>query len=63
MHSYQPPLEDFNFILHDFLKIEKEDIKGYNDLLPEFTKTNFGKKAELSKEFIPKKVTFSEKII
>ena len=26
MHLYQPPLEDYNFILHHFLKIEKEDI-------------------------------------
>ena len=45
------------FIRSDF----SMSIKGY--ILPEFTKTNFGKKAELSKEFIPKKVTFSEKII
>ena len=45
------------FIRSDFTM----SIKGY--ILPEFTKTNFGKKAELSKEFIPKKVTFSEKII
>jgi hypothetical protein len=45
------------FIRSDFTM----SIKGY--ILPEFTKTNFGKKAELSKEFIPKKVSFSEKII
>jgi len=45
------------FIRSDF----SMSIKGY--ILPEFTKTNFGKKAELSKEFIPKKVSFSEKII
>ncbi|MDC3090296.1 acyl-CoA dehydrogenase C-terminal domain-containing protein [Paracoccaceae bacterium] len=52
MHSYQPPLEDFNFILHDFLKIEKEDIKGYNDLLPEFTKTIFEEAGKLASEVI-----------
>ena len=52
MHAYHPPLEDFNFILHHFLKIEKEDIKGYNDLLPEFTKTVFEEAGKLAKEVI-----------
>ncbi|MDC3076400.1 acyl-CoA dehydrogenase C-terminal domain-containing protein [Paracoccaceae bacterium] len=52
MYSYQPPLEDFNFILHDFLKIEKEDIKGYSDLLPEFTKTIFEEAGKLASEVI-----------
>ena len=52
MHSYHPPLEDFNFILHHFLEIEKEDIKGYNDLLPEFTKTVFEEAGKLAKEVI-----------
>ncbi len=52
MHVYHPPLEDFNFILHHFLKIEKEDIKGYNDLLPEFTKTVFEEAGKLAKEVI-----------
>ncbi len=52
MHSYQPPLEDFNFILHDFLKIEKENIKGYDDLLPEFTKTIFEEAGKLASEVI-----------
>ena len=52
MHSYQPPLEDFNFILHDFLEIEKEDIKGYNELLPEFTKTIFEEAGKLASEVI-----------
>ncbi len=52
MHLYQPPLEDFNFILHDFLKIEKEDIRGYDDLLPEFTKTIFKEAGKLASEVI-----------
>ena len=52
MHAYHPPLEDFNFILHHFLEIEKEDIKGYNDLLPEFTKTVFEEAGKLAKEVI-----------
>jgi len=45
------------FIRSDF----NMSIKGY--ILPEFTKTNFGKKSEISKDVIPKKVTFSERII
>ena len=45
------------FIRSDF----SMSIKGY--ILPEFTKTNFGKKSEISKDVIPKKVTFSERII
>ena len=52
MHAYHPPLEDFNFILHHFLEIVKEDIKGYNDLLPEFTKTVFEEAGKLAKEVI-----------
>ncbi len=52
MHAYQPPLEDFNFILHHFLEIEKEDIKGYNDLLPEFTRTIFEEAGKLASEVI-----------
>ena len=52
MHTYQPPLEDFNFILHHFLKIEKEDISGYKDLLPEFTKTVFEEAGKLASEVI-----------
>ena len=45
------------FIRSDF----NMSIKGY--ILPEFTKTNFGKRSEVRKEFIPKKVSFSEKIL
>ncbi len=52
MHAYQPPLEDFNFILHHFLEIEKEAIKGYNDLLPEFTRTIFEEAGKLASEVI-----------
>ena len=54
-------LQLWNHKVRDLRSDFSMSIKGY--ILPEFTKTNFGKKAELSKEFIPKKVTFSEKII
>ena len=52
MHLYQPPLEDYNFILHHFLKIEKEDIEGYKDLSPEFTKPIFEEAGKLASEVI-----------
>ena len=45
------------FIRSDF----SMSIKGY--ILAEFTKDLFGKGANTSREFIPKKVSFSEKII
>jgi hypothetical protein len=37
------------------------EIKGY--MIPEFTDTVFGKTAELGRDYMPKKVSFSEKII
>ena len=52
MHSYEPPLKDFNFILHDFLQIEKEDITGYSDLSPEFTKPILEEAGKLASEVI-----------
>ena len=52
MHSYQPPLEDYNFILHHFLKIEKEDIEGYKDLSPEFTKPIFEEAGKRNFDFL-----------
>ena len=36
-------------------------VKGY--IIPEFKETVLGKRSELSREHVPKKVVFSEKII
>ena len=36
-------------------------VKGY--MIPEFTDNVFGKTAELGRQYVPKKVSFSEKII
>ena len=36
-------------------------VKGY--IIPEFKETVLGKQSELSREHVPKKVVFSEKII
>jgi hypothetical protein len=36
-------------------------IKGY--MIPEFTDNIFGKTAEMSRAYKPKKVTFSEKLL
>ena len=37
------------------------EIKGY--MIPEFTDTIFGKTAEMSRAYTPKKVSFSEKLL
>ena len=37
------------------------EIKGY--MIPEFTDTVFGKTAEMSRAYTPKKVSFSEKLL
>ena len=39
MNHYQPPLKDFEFILHKLLKVHEMNLKGYEDLAPEYTKT------------------------
>ena len=39
MSHYQPPLKDFEFVLHKLLKVHEMNLKGYEDLAPEYTKT------------------------
>ncbi len=39
MNHYQPPLKDFEFVLHKLLKVHEMNLKGYEDLAPEYTKT------------------------
>ena len=51
MHSYQPPLE-ISTLYFTIFADRKEDIKGYNDLLPEFTNTMFGEAGKLASEVI-----------
>ncbi|MEM9431910.1 MAG: acyl-CoA dehydrogenase N-terminal domain-containing protein, partial [Pseudomonadota bacterium] len=37
MPTYTPPLKDFAFVLHDTLRVEAQDIPGYDDLDRSFT--------------------------
>ncbi|MHA1530136.1 MAG: acyl-CoA dehydrogenase family protein, partial [Alphaproteobacteria bacterium] len=38
MPSYEPPLKDYRFILHETLKVHEETaIEGYDELTPDFT--------------------------
>lgn len=37
MPVYTPPLKDFDFILHDVLKVQESTIPGYSDLDADFT--------------------------
>ena len=38
MPSYKAPVEDFMFLLHDLLEIEKQDFPGFADLTPDMTR-------------------------
>lgn len=37
MPSYTAPLKDFQFVLHDLLKVSEQDVPGYADLDRDFT--------------------------
>ncbi|OUX41346.1 acyl-CoA dehydrogenase [bacterium TMED277] len=52
MNTYEPPLEDMNFILHQFLNISKKEILGYKELTGEFTTAILSEAGKLAKEVI-----------
>ncbi len=37
MAKYQAPLEEFHFLLHEYLLISKKEIDGFKELTPDFT--------------------------
>ena len=37
MPSYTAPLKDYQFVLHDLLRVSEQDIPGYVDLDRDFT--------------------------
>ncbi|MFQ5623996.1 MAG: acyl-CoA dehydrogenase, partial [Paracoccaceae bacterium] len=37
MANYKPPLRDFEFVLHETLRVHESDIPGYDELDPSFT--------------------------
>ena len=52
MNTYEPPLEDIKFILHQFLNISKKEIEGYNELTSDFTDAILSEAGKLAKEVI-----------
>jgi len=35
--TYQAPLEEYHFLLHEYLNVSAQEIEGFNELTPEFT--------------------------
>jgi alkylation response protein AidB-like acyl-CoA dehydrogenase len=52
MHSYDPPIQDIKFILHDFLGISTKEISGYSELTEDFTSAIIDEAGKLAKEVI-----------
>ena len=50
MINYEPPLDEFKFLLHDYLKVSEQDIPGFNELTPEFTSEILAMGAKIAKE-------------
>jgi len=53
MPSYDPPLRDFRFVLHETLRIEsRDDIPGYEDLTPDLTEAVLGEAGKLARDVL-----------
>ena len=52
MTSYTAPTKDMAFILHELLEIEKQDIPGYSDMSPDFTKAILEEAGKLNSEIL-----------
>ena len=52
MPSYQPPVKDMQFILHDVLKISESDIPGYDELDREVTEAILGEAGKLARDVL-----------
>ncbi len=52
MPSYTAPTKDMQFILHDVLKIEADDIPGYGDLDRDFTTAILGEAGKIASEVL-----------
>ena len=52
MITYEAPLEEFKFLLHEFLKISEQEILGFNELTPEFTSEILGMGSKIAKEVL-----------
>ncbi len=52
MPSYTAPTKDMQFILHDVLKIDADDIPGYGDLDRDFTTAILGEAGKIASEVL-----------
>ena len=52
MTSYIAPTKDMAFILHELLEIENQDIPGYSDMSPDFTKAILEEAGKLNSEIL-----------
>ena len=52
MTSYTAPTKDMAFILHELLEIDKQDIPGYSDMSPDFTKAILEEAGKLNSEIL-----------
>ena len=50
MYQYDPPLKDYEFILHKLLKVQDLDLNGYCDLEPEYTSQILKEAAKIAKD-------------
>jgi alkylation response protein AidB-like acyl-CoA dehydrogenase len=48
--NYEPPLDEFKFLLHEYLKVSEQDIPGFKELTPEFTSEILEMGAKIAKE-------------
>ena len=52
MTKYTTPIDEFNFLLHDFLQISKQNIQSFNELNKSFTNEIFEMAGKLAKEIL-----------
>ena len=50
MINYEAPLDEFNFLLHDYLKVSEQEIPGFSELTTEFTSEILAMGAKIAKE-------------
>ena len=50
MINYEPPLDEFKFLLHEYLKVSEQDIPGFKELTPELTSEILVMGAKIAKE-------------
>jgi len=52
MPSYQAPVKDLQFVLHDLLRVSEQDIAGYRDLDRDFTRAVLEEAGKVSSEVL-----------